>query len=940
MGNDALRLVRYYGETAIGAGALRNDTGSIYNTSVGFMSMYNHLRGSYNTALGTSALGKDSTGAYNTAIGMNTMYYHKTGDHNTAVGTNALLQDSISQGNIAVGSHAMYNHKKNNYNTAVGYESMYYENNGVANTAVGYRSFRYTKDGVDNTAIGTGALEYTDSSMYNVAVGRGAMMGKGGNLNTAVGYFSSGANANIPTPGTYVTEATTVGAWSGYKNMGNMNTFIGASAGYGAGPDSLRGIENTGVGAYTLYTTTTGKGNSTLGIASLYSNTTGSNNVAIGCSTLTKNTVGGGHVAIGSYALRKSTATYANTAIGYSSQDSATTGVANTSIGTYSLTKNTGGYNNTAIGNAAMYEAENKSNPLLMFDNTAMGNDALRLARYSGETAIGAGALRNDTGSYYNTAIGYLTMYNHLRGDNNVSVGTNALRQDTTGAGNTAIGMNSLYTHKTGNDNTAVGLNALNKDANSNINVALGAYSMFNHTKNDGNSAVGNEAMYFDVAGSWNTAMGWRSLRYAKNPSENTAVGVGALELTDSSMYNVAIGRGAMMGKGGRYNTALGYYASGYNNGFPSTNNHYTTGTTSIGYLAGYRNFGNDNTFVGIASGQGAAADSLSGTENTGLGAYSLTYNSTGTKNTAIGHNALNANQSGSSNTAIGYNTATATNNLSNTTTVGANAYAAQSNSMILGSISGVNGAIADTKVGIGTTTPDSTFSVADKFTVGNSGTVQYDNSVSVMNYMFKTGGSNANRMIFAHSPSFSNYGLQYQDAGDKFNFIGGSNNTMTVDLINNRIGLGTSTPAYQLQLTTDAAAKLTTSTWTTTSDIRLKTIDGNYTKGLKEILQLNTIMYHYAKGNARNLNSDVQAYGFSAQEVQKVFPEAVTEEQDGYLSLNIHTILIAYVNAIKEQQQQIEELKKKAEEKSKDEVIEKLLKRIEALEAKTATIK
>ncbi|HOZ77490.1 MAG TPA: hypothetical protein PLY34_05810, partial [Ferruginibacter sp.] len=59
--------------------------------------------------------------------------------------------------------------------------------------------------------------------------------------------------------------------------------------------------------------------------------------------------------------------------------------------------------------------------------------------------------------------------------------------------------------------------------------------------------------------------------------------------------------------------------------------------------------------------------------------------------------------------------------------------------------------------------------------------------------------------------------------------------------------------------------------------------------------------------------------------------------EKDGYLSLNIHPILVAYVNAFKEQQQQIEELKKQVEEKEiNQELIEKLVKRIEALEAKS----
>ncbi|MBK8609029.1 MAG: hypothetical protein IPL84_03555 [Chitinophagaceae bacterium] len=64
------------------------------------------------------------------------------------------------------------------------------------------------------------------------------------------------------------------------------------------------------------------------------------------------------------------------------------------------------GYN-TAIGNAAMMEAYNPSGANYPFDNTAIGNDALRLNRYYGQTVVGAGALRNDTSGIYNTAVGY-----------------------------------------------------------------------------------------------------------------------------------------------------------------------------------------------------------------------------------------------------------------------------------------------------------------------------------------------------------------------------------------------------------------------------------------------------------------------------------------------------------------------------------------------------
>jgi len=108
----------------------------------------------------------------------------------------------------------------------------------------------------------------------------------------------------------------------------------------------------------------------------------------------------------------------------------------------------------------------------------------------------------------------------------------------------------------------------------------------------------------------------------------------------------------------------------------------------------------------------------------------------------------------------------------------------------------------------------------------------------------------------------------------------------------------------YVLHLGADRAAKPTSSTWTITSDARLKVIEGSYDKGLQEILQLNPITYHYKDVGSRIFDKEVKetlSIGFTAQEVREVFPECVSEDEDGYLSLNLHAVNVAYANAIKE---------------------------------------
>jgi hypothetical protein len=89
-----------------------------------------------------------------------------------------------------------------------------------------------------------------------------------------------------------------------------------------------------------------------------------------------------------------------------------------------------------------------------------------------------------------------------------------------------------------------------------------------------------------------------------------------------------------------------------------------------------------------------------------------------------------------------------------------------------------------------------------------------------------------------------------------------------------------------------------------------LKTVLGKYEKGLDEIAALQSVRFVYNAGNPRQLNAGVEQVGFVAQEVQKIFPEAVNEAEDGYLDFNIHAINIALVNAVQRLKTENERLK------------------------------
>ena len=124
------------------------------------------------------------------------------------------------------------------------------------------------------------------------------------------------------------------------------------------------------------------------------------------------------------------------------------------------------------------------------------------------------------------------------------------------------------------------------------------------------------------------------------------------------------------------------------------------------------------------------------------------------------------------------------------------------------------------------------------------------------------------------------------------------------------------------------SAAKPGGGSWSTYSDARLKDIQGTFDKGLKEVEALTPIVYSYKKDNAMDLPSDQPAVGFSAQEFQKVIPEAVTTNYKGYLMVNNDPIILAMFNAIKELKAENDQLRSQLQTEN-----DQLRQRVEMLE-------
>ncbi len=92
------------------------------------------------------------------------------------------------------------------------------------------------------------------------------------------------------------------------------------------------------------------------------------------------------------------------------------------------------------------------------------------------------------------------------------------------------------------------------------------------------------------------------------------------------------------------------------------------------------------------------------------------------------------------------------------------------------------------------------------------------------------------------------------------------------------------------------------------TSDERLKENIQPVGSALDKILQLKGVRFNWKE------NGEI-GVGFSAQEVEKVFPELVRTDEDGYKSVQYGNLTAPIVEAIKEQQEMIERQKKQIED-------------------------
>ena len=214
----------------------------------------------------------------------------------------------------------------------------------------------------------------------------------------------------------------------------------------------------------------------------------------------------------------------------------------------------------------------------------------------------------------------------------------------------------------------------------------------------------------------------------------------------------------------------------------------------------------------------------------------------------------------------------------------------------------------ASGSVGVGTASPGFALDVQQNTGNNATGTVlRLKGNVTGTNANTQirfTGKTNGDLFTIGTDISTNNGSRVFQ----VFDLVGGSPR-FTIDSTG-RVGIATTGPTDTLSVN-GTASKPGGGAWAVFSDERLKNIRGRFDLGLKAVMQLQPLRYEYRPDNALGLKLAGENIGFSAQELQKVIPEAVSKSDTGYLVVNNDPIMWTMLNAIKEQQQQIIQLQR-----------------------------
>jgi hypothetical protein len=143
--------------------------------------------------------------------------------------------------------------------------------------------------------------------------------------------------------------------------------------------------------------------------------------------------------------------------------------------------------------------------------------------------------------------------------------------------------------------------------------------------------------------------------------------------------------------------------------------------------------------------------------------------------------------------------------------------------------------------------------------------------------------------------------------ASSNLGFRVGAANAMVITNSGN-VGIGTTAPSYKLQVGVGGdGTSAIANAWNVFSDVRTKTNISKINNALETVSNLEGVKFNWKESNQPSL-------GFIAQDVEKVIPEIVSTDQNGYKSLDYSKLTAVLVEALKELRIENEALKKRIE--------------------------
>ncbi len=370
------------------------------------------------------------------------------------------------------------------------------------------------------------------------------------------------------------------------------------------------------------------------------------------------------------------------------------------------------------------------------------------------------------------------------------------------------------------------------------------------------------------------------------------------------------------------------------------------TGQVSVGYQAGNNYTGIYSLHIGYATGSGGGT----GSYNTIVGGSAVNSPMNGSNNTVIGASTLSGiSLSGTNNTLVGAS-ATCSASTTKSVVVGAGAQATGTGGVAIGAgasapastvvIGSNNGSTFQERiridpsgyVGIGTTTPATNLQLRSTANSTNALEVSIDgsnvgsnNAVAALNLISSSSGGSALGFASVNGWQIRTYSDYYTTAPLQNNLQIGyttnsSVNTSMSFLPNGNIGIGTTIPAYKLDLIGDlnlgsanvlrinGSSICTISGCTASSDINLKKNIKPIENSLAQIKKLLGVKYDWRD---KDIFGDKEQIGLIAQDLEKVFPQVVyTDKDSGLKSVAYDHLVAPIIEAIKELDDENKKLK------------------------------